>query len=72
MEKLGLEPGENYRIMHGSQRSIGGHTWTMILVGQQMALVQEYKNEADGFDVWTPSPGNSVSSARQVLGLDSA
>lgn len=69
IEKLGLEPGVNYRIIQPTQRSLGGHHWTQLLVGNQIALIQEYKNEADGFDVWTPSPGNSIASAKQALGL---
>lgn len=32
-------------------------------------IVQEWSNEADGFDVYLRTPGNKVSAAREFIGL---
>lgn len=63
---------EHYRIMRGTQPfedDTTGAMFTQLLVNGTAVMIQEFPNEADGFEVYTAVKGNSVSAAREALGL---
>jgi hypothetical protein len=59
--------GEEPRYL--MQFDIAGGIGTMITINGHTAIVQEFENEKDGFEVWTAVPGNSVMRCRKALGL---
>jgi hypothetical protein len=44
-------------------------TCVHILASHEIALIQEFKDEADGFEVFIRTPGNSIQCAQHALGL---
>ena len=61
---------DDFRIVAGTMcDGDTGHHWTTLLVGSKVCRVQEYANEADGFEVWLPVEGNSVEACREAIGL---
>lgn len=67
-----LADGEpRYQIYWQIDGGAGMHSITCvhILASHEIALIQEYKRESDGFQVFVQVPGNSIQCAQHALGL---
>lgn len=68
-----LDDGEpRYRIYWELLgEGVGCHSITCvhILASSEIALIQEFKDESDGFEVFVRTPGNSIQCAQHALGL---
>jgi hypothetical protein len=51
------------------QFDIGTSAATMFVINGHTAILQEFENEADGFELYVAAPGNSIDGCRQALGL---
>ncbi len=66
------QPSEDeplYRLLWDAPTLAGDISCVLILESGKLALIQEFKHEADGFDVYVRSEGNSVPVAQHDLGL---
>ena len=61
-----------YRIyweLLGEGAGMHSITCVHIFASAEIALIQEFKDEADGFEVFVRTPGNSIQCAQHALGL---